>query len=232
VSVQLLDYRDSGMLGSADNQHPDSLYAAPLDDVARKIAATIRRVRPDVIITHDQYGWYGHPDHIKVYQATLCAYEMLYGVRFVDGQAPTTPSLSRMDRLPRLYVSTLPKWLVRWTSRLLPLVGRDPRRYGQNGDVDLVQIASWVVRSTARIKVDAYQGVRLQAVAAHVSQHALTDTQHPVMRVLVQYMEATEHFARVYPPVRPGEGVERELFAAEAAIPVAQPTPRLRPLTP
>src|SRR5215468_9617918 len=57
ASVNFLGYRDSGMEGSADNQHPDSLYQAPLDDVAARIARYIQRLRPDAIITHDQYGW-------------------------------------------------------------------------------------------------------------------------------------------------------------------------------
>ena len=84
ASVSFLGYRDSGMVGSQDNHHPDSLCAASLDEVAGRIAEHIRRLRPDVIITHDQHGWYGHHDHIKCYAATLRAFELLYGFQLGD----------------------------------------------------------------------------------------------------------------------------------------------------
>lgn len=93
-TLRFLDFRDSGMEGSADNQHPDSLHAAPLDEVATRIADHIRRIRPDAIITHDEYGWYGHPDHIKCYQATKRAYELLFGVNWDGTNGSTPPAMS------------------------------------------------------------------------------------------------------------------------------------------
>jgi LmbE family N-acetylglucosaminyl deacetylase len=50
AGVDWLGYRDSGMAGAAENAHPDSLYQAPLDEVAGKLVASIRRHRPQVII--------------------------------------------------------------------------------------------------------------------------------------------------------------------------------------
>src|ERR1700682_1614663 len=56
TAVHYLDYRDSGMLGSDDNRHEESLFAAATDDVARRIITRIQELKPDVIITHDQCG--------------------------------------------------------------------------------------------------------------------------------------------------------------------------------
>lgn len=75
AGVYFLDYRDSGMPGSADNHHPQALMNAPLEDVARKIIVYIRRLRPQVVITFDPIGGYRHPDHIAIHQATVRAFE-------------------------------------------------------------------------------------------------------------------------------------------------------------
>ncbi len=73
--VVLFGYRDSGMMGSADNNDPKSLWQAPLDEVTDRIVEVMRRVRPQVILTFDPYGGYGHPDHIKINRATLAAFQ-------------------------------------------------------------------------------------------------------------------------------------------------------------
>jgi LmbE family N-acetylglucosaminyl deacetylase len=210
VDVTFLDYRDSGMEGSSDNQHPESLYAAPLDNVAERIADHIRRLRPDVIITHDQYGWYGHPDHIKCYQATLRAYDLLYGIRCGASDC------GDVRNAPRLYVSSFSKVLLKIMVRLMPLFGRNPRRHGQNQDVDLVEIASWDIPMTAKINVGHYLLAKDRARAAHASQQPLTQTKNRVLKALVRHMETFEVFSRLYPPIRPNESVENSLFGAQS----------------
>ncbi len=72
-----LDNRDSGMVDTPENDHPDSLHQADLDEVARELVGTIRREDPGIVITFEQDGWYGHPDHVKTYQAVRRAFELL-----------------------------------------------------------------------------------------------------------------------------------------------------------
>lgn len=207
--LHFMNYRDSGMEGSADNQHPDSLYNAPLDDVAERIAEQIRRLRPDAIITHDEYGWYGHPDHIKCYQATKRAYELLFGINW-EGETGAT-----LRHLPRLYVSSFSKWWLKVTTRLMPLFGKDPRRYGQNQDVNLLEIAGWDVPLTTKIRVGEYLATKDKAVACHASQHVLTRSKVPFFDAFMRRMQATESFSRLYPPVAADERAETSLFGAE-----------------
>jgi LmbE family N-acetylglucosaminyl deacetylase len=208
--ITFLGYRDSGMEGWADNRHPESLYVAPLNEVAEHIAAHIRCLQPDVIITHDQYGWYGHPDHIKVYQATLLAYELLYGIRCGASDCKS------VRNAPRLYISSFSKTLLKIMVRLMPLLGRNPRRHGQNKDVDLVKIASWDIRMTAKIMVGNYLPAKDRAKAAHASQQPLTQSKNRLLKTIVHRTEAVEAFSRLYPPVGQKEAVEASLFGAES----------------
>lgn len=71
-----LGYRDSGMAGTAANAHPDSFHQADLDDAAIKLARIIRQERPDVVVSDDERGSYGHPDHIKAHLVTVRAVEL------------------------------------------------------------------------------------------------------------------------------------------------------------
>jgi mycothiol S-conjugate amidase len=213
AGVTFLGYRDSGMTGSLENQHPESLYTVALDEAAGQIAEHIRCLRPDVIITHDKYGWYGHPDHIKCYHATLRAYELLYGIR-----CGTTSGCDYIRNVPRLYVSSFSKLWLKVMSRLMPLFGRNPRRHGQNHDVDLVEIASWDIPITAKINVGHYLSTKDRAKAAHASQQPLTQSKNRMLQVLIRHTETTESFSRLYPPVGQNEAVEKSLFGAGSSV--------------
>lgn len=66
-------YRDSGMAGSAAARHPRALAGAPLDAVAAAVRETVESLAPDVVVTYDRTGGYGHPDHVRVHEATVAA---------------------------------------------------------------------------------------------------------------------------------------------------------------
>lgn len=71
-----LGYRDSGMAGTPANDHPDSFHGADLDEAAAKLASIIRELRPDVVVSDDANGTYGHPDHVKANRVTVRAVEL------------------------------------------------------------------------------------------------------------------------------------------------------------
>ena len=73
--VRFLNYRDSGMPGWDDNDHPRSLFQAPEDTVVQQVEAVIREINPDLVITHDPTGGYGHPDHVTICRRTEVAVE-------------------------------------------------------------------------------------------------------------------------------------------------------------
>ncbi|KAA3661209.1 MAG: hypothetical protein DWQ04_17110 [Chloroflexi bacterium] len=66
--VHFLDYRDSGMAGTEDNQHPKAYVNSLIDDVVPRLVKIIRRLRPQVMLTFEPYGGYGHPDHITIHK--------------------------------------------------------------------------------------------------------------------------------------------------------------------
>jgi N-acetyl-1-D-myo-inositol-2-amino-2-deoxy-alpha-D-glucopyranoside deacetylase len=72
-------YRDSGMAGSAGARHPDAFAAADPAEATALVAAHIRAVRPDVVVTYDATGGYGHPDHIATHCVTMAALSVLVG---------------------------------------------------------------------------------------------------------------------------------------------------------
>ena len=133
--VFMLGYRDSGMPGSETSRHRDSLCYQWQHHPARVTAAVIdvmQRVKPQVVITFNRYGGYGHPDHIAIQRATVRAFECLR--EDADGN-----SASHTFRPQKLYYAAFPK-LTLWMRILSArLKGKDPRRMGRNQDIDTLE---------------------------------------------------------------------------------------------
>ncbi len=217
AGVQYLNYRDSGMLGSDDNRHPSSLFAAATDDVARRIIAHIEKLQPDTIITHDQFGGYGHPDHIKLHLATIRAYEMMYGLKFGKNEQGITavigePPASADKVIPRLYVTAFSRRFLTIAVRLLPLFGQNPREFGRNKDIDLVEMTSWFVPITTRIYTKEYVSYKEKASACHNSQRPPTQQGNIITKLAFRRSQNAETFSRVYPAVKKGQPIETDLF--------------------
>jgi N-acetyl-1-D-myo-inositol-2-amino-2-deoxy-alpha-D-glucopyranoside deacetylase len=69
-------FRDSGMMGLPTNQHPRAFWSADLDTAAGYLVDILREVRPQVAVTYDDNGFYGHPDHIQAHRVTMRAVEL------------------------------------------------------------------------------------------------------------------------------------------------------------
>jgi N-acetyl-1-D-myo-inositol-2-amino-2-deoxy-alpha-D-glucopyranoside deacetylase len=66
-------YRDSGMMGTPANEHPRAFWNADLDEAVAHAVAVVREVRPQVVVTYDEHGGYGHPDHIQAHRVAMGA---------------------------------------------------------------------------------------------------------------------------------------------------------------
>lgn len=202
-SLELFGYRDSGMPNTPANSHPDALAAQPLDAVAARITHAIRRHRPQVVVTFDPIGGYRHPDHIAIQRATVAAFH-----------AAADPMLYPSDLPPyapqKLYFQTFPRDLLRLVVRLLPLFGRDPRRFGRNNDVDLAALAEVDFPIHARIDTFAVRHARDHAVACHASQGG--SLPKGPLGQLLSLIRSTDTYMRAYPPAPIGLR-ERDLFA-------------------
>ncbi|MEU6075609.1 N-acetyl-1-D-myo-inositol-2-amino-2-deoxy-alpha-D-glucopyranoside deacetylase [Micromonospora sp. NPDC047074] len=79
-------YRDSGMMGLATNEHPRAFWQADLDEAAGHLVEIMREVRPQVMITYDDNGFYGHPDHIQAHRVAMRAHELAQAEGFAPAK--------------------------------------------------------------------------------------------------------------------------------------------------
>ncbi len=190
--VHFLGYRDSGMPGSPDNDHPQALIRVPLDEVAARIVAYMRRIRPQVVVTFDPIGGYRHPDHIHIHQATVLAFEHCADPDFyAQAGSPFQPLA--------LYYHVFPRWFLRWMVFWMRLFGKDPRRWGKNGDIDLVSLAEVEFPTHVRINIRSVLKIKDQAGACHVSQGG--EERRGLLDWLEYLIGGHEDFMRAYPPV-------------------------------
>lgn len=203
AGVHFLGYRDSGMPGSDDNRHPRALAAAPIEDVAAKVAEWICRLKPQVVITFDPIGGYRHPDHIAIHRATVIAFDA------AARPAPRPDGLSP-HRADKLYFSTFQRPWLRHGIRLLRLFGQDPRRWGRNKDIDLVDIAQSQFPVHARIDIRPVADRKQQATACHASQ--AMPQPRGIARFFFRLSGREEVYMRARPEPTPGLR-ERDLFA-------------------
>jgi LmbE family N-acetylglucosaminyl deacetylase len=74
--VEFLGYRDSGMMGTPENDEPGSFWRADVDEAVERLAAILRDERPDVLLVYDVNGNYGHPDHLQVHRVGVRAADL------------------------------------------------------------------------------------------------------------------------------------------------------------
>jgi LmbE family N-acetylglucosaminyl deacetylase len=174
-SIWSLPYRDSGMRHTPENDHPDALIQQPLAGLVNDLALYITRLQPQVIITHDPWGGYGHPDHIRVCEAVTAAFYLATSAAAPGEDAPgeDAPGAAPSNGYAgpqKLYYTAIDKRMVKFFVQLMPLFGQDPAAQGRNKDINFVEISGWETPVTARIAVDDYFAQRLAASRAHTSQ--------------------------------------------------------------
>ncbi|HEY5983139.1 MAG TPA: PIG-L family deacetylase [Anaerolineales bacterium] len=203
-AVHFMGYRDSGMPGQPANTHLRALIVQPIDHVAGQIVKHIRALKPDVVLTFDPIGGYRHPDHIHMHQATNLAFERSADPSFYpEAGEPFSP--------PALFYYVLPNRLLRLITRLMPLVGIDPRRWGRNKDIDLVSLTAFEFPIHVRINIAPVAKIKAQAGACHASQGGI-QMRRGLMAFIMGMLGETESFMRAFPPVDTGHRISRDLF--------------------
>lgn len=157
--VVMLGYRDSGMPDSPANDHAESFNRADLDEAAGRLVAVIRRTRPQVVITYsdDQQG-YPHPDHLKVHDISVLAFERAGDPDwYSEAGEPYQPL--------KLYYST-------WSRARMGAIHQELLRRDGTSPFD----EKWFDRPdndhriTTRVDVSGFQWARSAALRAHASQ--------------------------------------------------------------
>ena len=100
-----LGFRDSDMMGRPGNDDPRTFWQADLDEAAGRLTWLVRRYRPDVMTTYNSFGGYGHPDHIRVHDVSIRAFDRAgdpawYPKQLESGLEPWAPA--------KLYETAIP----------------------------------------------------------------------------------------------------------------------------
>jgi len=205
TGLHLLGYRDSGMSGSADNRDPRAFINADPDRVTGQLVQLIRSIQPQVVVTDDPYGGYGHPDHIFAHLRTMDAF-------YAAGDPKRYPEAGSPHRPQKLYWSSIPKRMLRIVVGLLPLFGRDPSKFGHNGDIDLRKIVQHDFPITSRLDVRPYLPIKAEAWMCHASQDESSMLLRRLPGALRRRILGYEWFTRAEPPPNGLRHIEEDLF--------------------
>jgi LmbE family N-acetylglucosaminyl deacetylase len=202
--VFLLDYRDSGMPDSEDNKNPKALINHSLDEVAGKVVKYIRDLKPNIVLTFDPIGGYRHPDHIHIQKATMLAFEK-------SDDASFYPEAGSTYKPQALYYHLFPREFLKWATRLMPLLGKNPRKWGRNKDIDLKSLVEVEFPTHARIDIRDVVETKREASACHASQGGIV-MRRSLMGLATRALDKHEDYMRAYPTVNGKTKIVKDLF--------------------
>ena len=199
-------YRDSGMIGTESNNRDDCFWRADLLEAASDLVAVIREVRPQVAVTYDDFGGYGHPDHIQAHRV------LMYAVALA-----AVPSF-RLDlgepwKVSKVYWTALPKGMLRDGIRALREAGEDTGFAAM--DPDNLPIGTEDELVTTSVDYSDLLDTKMEALAQHASQVQTDGGFFALSNNLGTKAMGVEHFriaAGELAPPFDEQGRERDLF--------------------
>ncbi|MFD3414329.1 N-acetyl-1-D-myo-inositol-2-amino-2-deoxy-alpha-D-glucopyranoside deacetylase [Streptomyces cyaneofuscatus] len=155
-------FRDSGMMGTEQNERPGAFWAAPVDEAAAPLVEVIREVRPQVLVTYDPDGGYGHPDHIQAHRVAMRAADLAADPVYGTG-APHTIAKIYWNRVERTVLEAAFDQLRTTAPDTFPGIAAVDDVPGVTGGDEI----------TAEIDGSAYAGAKAAAMRAHATQIAV-----------------------------------------------------------
>ncbi|MDT0453303.1 N-acetyl-1-D-myo-inositol-2-amino-2-deoxy-alpha-D-glucopyranoside deacetylase [Streptomyces hesseae] len=200
-------YRDSGMMGAPQNEHPDCFWRADVDEAAASLVEVIRRVRPQVLVTYDENGGYGHPDHIQAHRVAMRAADLAAEPVF-------RRDLGDPHTIAKIYWNCVPRSVVEAGFARLREAGREGDLFPGIASVDDVPGVLPDEEVTAAVDTSAHAERKAAAMRAHATQIAVDGPFFALSNDLGQPLFPTEY----YRLVRGGSGAapgarEDDLFA-------------------
>jgi N-acetyl-1-D-myo-inositol-2-amino-2-deoxy-alpha-D-glucopyranoside deacetylase len=194
-------WRDSGMMGTPTNDLDGCFWRADVDEAAGDLLAVIREVRPQVIVTYDDNGFYGHPDHIQAHRVAWRAYELAGGL------------------VGKFYATAMPKSVLAEAMALMQEDGTG----GEVGGTDFsrvekaedVPFGTDDANVTTEIDARDYLDAKLAAMRAHATQIAVDSPFFALSDKVGRRAMGIEYYTLLAgdAPARPDGGRESDLFA-------------------
>ena len=194
-------WRDSGMMGTPTNDLDGCFWRADVEEAAKDLLAVIREVRPQVIVSYDDNGFYGHPDHIQAHRVAWRGYELAEGL--VD----------------KFYATAMPKSVLAEAMALMQADGVG----GEVGGTDFTRVETVEElpfgtdddKVTTEIDAGEYLDAKLAAMRAHATQIAVDSPFFALSDKVGRRAMGTEYYTLLAGPAaaRPDGGRESDLFA-------------------
>lgn len=197
-------WRDSGMMGTPSNEWAGSFWLADVDEAARELLGIIEEVRPQVMISYDENGFYGHPDHIQAHRVARRAFALADGL------------------VSKLYATAMPRSVLPEAMALTSEADADPGLLAETGFkpvASLDEVPFGVDDSKVTTQIDAadYLDAKLAAMRAHRTQISVHGSFFALSNMVARRALGTEHYTLLAGPSVAGRGVsasrENDLFA-------------------
>ena len=195
-------WRDSGMMGVPSNDWPGCFWRADVDEAARELVKIIEQVRPQVLVTYDDNGFYGHPDHIQAHRVAWRAFELAGGL------------------VSKFYATAVPRSVLAEAMAMLP-EGEGGQQVGgadfsRVESVDDLPFGTDDEKVTTAIDARDYLDAKLAAMHAHATQISVDSPFFALSNNLAQRALGVEYYTLLAGPMEPGYGPsnhEQDLFA-------------------
>lgn len=190
-----IKYRDSGMMGTEPNDRPDNFWKADFDAATEQLVKVIDEVKPHVLITYDEFGGYGHPDHIQAHRVAMAAAD-------------------RSDwQIEKIYWNVTPRSVMQQGIDAMKAAGTDFMGVDSADDLPFAKDDSFV---TAHIDGNEYVEAKMAAMRAHATQISVDGPFFALSNNLGLQVWGNEYYTLVKGE-KSGEldtdGRERDLFA-------------------
>lgn len=198
-------YRDSGMMGMPSNQRPTTFWQADLLEAASDLVRIIRAIKPDVLVTYDEFGGYGHPDHIQTHRVTMYAAQLA-------GVEGFLPDAGTPWHISKIYWNAIPRNMMMEAISVMAERGVTSSFLNDMpGDAPFLTDDALI---TSRIFAPQFNDRKLRALAWHKTQVDLQGEFFTTMQMLGDDLNASEYYRRVYPVVATQQTeFETDLFA-------------------
>jgi N-acetyl-1-D-myo-inositol-2-amino-2-deoxy-alpha-D-glucopyranoside deacetylase len=181
-------FRDSGMVGTPPNDRADCFWRADLLEAAKHLVKIIRETCPQVLVTYDDFGGYGHPDHIQAHRVATYARELAAAPSFA-------PELGAPWSIEKVYWTAFPVSVMRAGIEMLKAAGEDTGFAAQ--DPDEIPFACPDELVTTAIDGGEFAEQKMRALRAHATQISTEEGFFALSNNLGSQVMGTEYYRLV-----------------------------------